>query len=194
MSTAPISTSAAARDDPRPAAPPSKRAERLAFFAFVVTFIAARTLVLLIITRRIPNLYLHTGGKHVHHLLYGIFLLSASGAYLLFARPDGWRRQAAAVAYGVGLALTFDEFSMWLHLGGAYWQRASFDAVVLVAAVLGWIAYAPRLRDFRGRHWTGAVVMALSLAAFAALLVLSFRSADRHWGNRVRDIETIGPQ
>src|SRR5205814_10712859 len=128
MSTRPESTSApAARENPRPPAPQSKRAERLAFFAFVVTFIAARTLVLLIITRKIPNLYLHTGGKHVHHLLYGIFLLSASGAYMLFARPDGWRRQAAAVAYGVGLALTFDEFSMWLHLGGTYWQRASLD-------------------------------------------------------------------
>ena len=75
MSTLPESTSApAARDRPRPPAPQSKRAERLAFFAFVVTFIAARTLVLLIITRKIPNLYLHTGGKHVHHLLYGIFL------------------------------------------------------------------------------------------------------------------------
>ena len=195
MSTVPINTTApAGHDDLRPAAPPSKRAERLAFFAFVVTFIAARILVLLIITRRIPNLYLHTGGKHVHHLLYGIFLLSASGAYLLFARPDGWRRQVAAVAYGVGLGLTFDEFSMWLHLGGTYWQRASFDAVVIIAAVLGWIAYAPRLRDFRGRHWAGAGVMALAIAAFASLMVFSVHSADKHWGNRVREIETIGPQ
>ena len=194
VSTGPITTSALAPHDSRPGAPQSKRAERLAFLAFVVTFIAARVLVLLIITRRIPNLYLHTGGKHVHHLLYGIFLLSASGAYVLFARPDGWRRQVAAVAYGVGLGLTFDEFSMWLHLGGTYWQRASFDAVVIIAAVLGWIAFAPRLRDFRGRHWTAAGLMAFAVAAFAGFLVLSFYSADRHWGERVREIETIGPQ
>ena len=30
----------------------------------------------------------------------------------------------------LAMALTFDEFGMWLHLGGSYWQRASFDAVI----------------------------------------------------------------
>jgi len=31
--------------------------------------------------------------------------------------------------YGLAMGLTFDEFGMWLNLGGSYWQRASFDAV-----------------------------------------------------------------
>jgi len=44
----------------------------------------------------------------------------------------------AALVYGVGLALTFDEFGMWVHLGGPYWQRASFDAVVLIARHWAW--------------------------------------------------------
>jgi hypothetical protein len=35
------------------------------------------------------------------------------------------------------MALTFDEFGMWLHLGGSYWQRASFDAVVCYQVFLG---------------------------------------------------------
>jgi hypothetical protein len=34
------------------------------------------------------------------------------------------------------MALTFDEFGMWLHLGGSYWQRASIDASIVVAALL----------------------------------------------------------
>src|SRR5439155_4161657 len=59
------------------------------------------------------------------------------------------RRAGAAVAYGVGLALTFDEFGLWLHLGGSSWQRASYDAVVTLAALLGLIAVAPALRHFR---------------------------------------------
>ena len=51
--------------------------------SFLFTFIAARVLVFLIVSRRIPDLYLHLGGSHIHHLNYGIFLLSAIGAYLL---------------------------------------------------------------------------------------------------------------
>ena len=39
--------------------------------------------------------------------------------------------------YGVGLALTFDEFGLWFHLGGSYWQRASFDAVVVIGGPAG---------------------------------------------------------
>jgi hypothetical protein len=87
--------------------------------AFCFTFLAARVLVLLIMTHRIPNLYFYAGATHVHHLNYGIFLLSAVGAYLLFCQPQGKKLTLTALAYGVGLALTFDEFGMWLHLGGA---------------------------------------------------------------------------
>jgi hypothetical protein len=46
---------------------------------------AARVVVFLIMSRRIPDLYLHLGGNHVHHLNYGIFLLSGIDAYLLFS-------------------------------------------------------------------------------------------------------------
>jgi hypothetical protein len=57
----------------------------------------ARILVLLIMTRRIGDLYLYVGQTHVHHLNYGIFLLTAVGAYLLFFPDRGrargsWRR------------------------------------------------------------------------------------------------------
>jgi len=48
------------------------------------------------------------------------------------------------VIYGIGLGLTFDEFGMWLHLNGDYWQRASFDAVIVLAAALGSRALPPR--------------------------------------------------
>jgi hypothetical protein len=156
-----------------------RRRARSVLFSFLLTFIAARVIVFLIISRRIPDLYLHLGGTHIHHLNYGIFLLSGAGAYLLLSRPTPAGLQRAATAYGIGLALTFDEFGIWLHLGGSYWQRASFDAVVVVAALLGLILVAPHVRKFRPRHWITATVLAVALVVFGALLVESFEYANR---------------
>lgn len=146
---------------------------------FLFTFIVSRVLVFLIVSRRIPDLYLHLGGTHVHHLNYGIFLLSAVGAYLLFAQPNVRRLPLIAALYGVGLALTFDEFGMWVHLGGSYWQRASFDAVVVIAALLGLVAARPALGHFRPHHWVTAAALAAAVAFFGVLLVDSFNYAGR---------------
>src|SRR6201984_2496800 len=101
---------------------PTRHLARLTFVAFLFTFIASRTLVILIMARRMPDLFLHLGGTHVHHLNYGIFLLSAVAGVLLFARLNDKQRSVCALAYGIGMALTFDEFGMWLHLGGRYWE------------------------------------------------------------------------
>jgi hypothetical protein len=152
---------------------------RIILVAFVTTFMAARVLVFLIVSRRIPDLFLHVGGTHIHHLNYGIFLLSGVGVYLLLVRPEGPGVLVAATVYGVGLGLTFDEFGLWVHLGGSYWQRASFDAVVVVGALLALIVVAPELRRFRPHHWFTAVALALASLIFGIMLVDSFRYADR---------------
>jgi hypothetical protein len=162
--------------------------------AFLGTFLAARILVLLIMTRRMPDLYLHLGGTHVHHLNYGIFLLSGVGAYLLFARPTGRSLSTAALVYGVGLGLTFDEFGMWVHLGGSYWQRASYDAVVVVGSTLALIALLPWIGRLRAGHGAFAVILVVGLLAFALLLRDSFRYADRKLGPRLLRIEEQGPR
>jgi hypothetical protein len=167
----------------------SRRLARVVLFVFLVTFALARITVFLIMAGRIPDVFLHLGGTHVHHLNYGIFLLSGIGAYLLFRRPDGRALSVAATLYAVGLALTFDEFGMWLHLGGSYWQRASFDAVSVVAALLGLAAYAPPLGRFRPRTWwTAAFALALAVAFFI-LLKDSLRFAEGVAGPRLRQFE-----
>jgi hypothetical protein len=98
---------------------PLRRLARITFTTFLLTFIAARVLVILIMTRRMPDLFLHLGGTHVHHLNYGIFLLSAVGGLLVFTdQPSDRMRKICAFLYGFGMALTFDEFGMWLQLGG----------------------------------------------------------------------------
>jgi hypothetical protein len=147
--------------------------------AFLFTFMAARVLVFLIVARRIPDVYLSLGGTHVHHLNYGIFLLSGAGAYLLLGRPGPRGLNLSAIVYGIGLALTFDEFGLWLHLGGSYWQRASFDAVVVIAGLLALATVAPSMRRLRPHHWLTAAMLLIVVAVFGVLLVDSFRYADK---------------
>jgi len=167
---------------------------RTALVAFLVTFMAARGLVFLIMARAVPDLYVHLRGTHVHHLNFGIVLLAAAGAWLLLLRPTGKVLSAAAAVYGVGLALTFDEFGMWLHLGGSYWQRASFDAIVVVAALLGLIAFAPLIKRFRPRHWATAALLALAVGGFAYGLVVSSRYAGRRMSPVIHRIEQTNPE
>jgi len=63
-----------------------------------------------------------------------------------------------SVSYGVGAALTLDEFALWLNLDpNAYWTRqgrASIDAVVIFGGLLAVGAWGAPF--FRGVHlmWT----------------------------------------
>ena len=168
-----------------------RQTARVVLCAFLLTFIATRVLVLSIMTRRIPDLYLYLGGTHIHHLNYGIFLLAGVGAYFLFVAPSSQSLRRAGIIYGVGLALTFDEFGMWLHLGGGYWQRASFDAVIVLAGVLGLLSFAPRLERGRSSRVATLLVIAAALV-FAVYLVESFRVANRVQP-RLQRLESGGP-
>src|SRR5512138_228885 len=161
-----------------------RHAGRLVLVAFLATFTIIRILIFLIMDRRLPDMFVYIGGTHVHHLNLGIFMLSIVGAYLLFARPQGHDADWAAVLYGIGLALTFDEFGMWLHLGGSYWQRASFDAVTVVAGFLMLLAFGPSLKEVRGRHAATVVILLLLAAAF---FLFFFREVNKYGGR-------IGPK
>jgi hypothetical protein len=173
---------------------PLRRLARRVFLAFLLTFIASRVLVILIMTRRIPNLFFHAGGTHVHHLNYGIFILSAVGAVLVFVtEPSDKLRKLCALLYGVGMALTFDEFGMWLHLGGSYWQRGSFDAVSVVLSVFGWIAFLPKWERMRAHHWAVAGFTGVAVIAFYVLLFTSAKTIGNHYGQWFQEIEASGP-
>jgi hypothetical protein len=168
-----------------------RRRAQLILLSFLVTFILARTVVFLIMGRRIPDLFLHVGGTHVHHLNYGIFLLAAVGGWLLLRPPRSFRWPA--ILYGIGLALTFDEFGMWLHLGGSYWQRASWDAVVVAAALLGWFAFGPALAFYRSRHWLVAAGVFAGTFLFFWMLVKSLDQAGRRMLPKFQRVEETSP-
>src|SRR5216684_8038617 len=125
---------------------------RYSLFGFLVTFILARVFVFLIMSKEMPNLYLFMHGTHVHHLNYGIFLLASVCGYSVFRRPTGRKAEITALVYGAAMGLTFDEFGMWLHLGGSYWQRASVDAVIVVSALFGLVAFARSIKRFESHH------------------------------------------
>ena len=170
-----------------------RRRPRIVLLAFLISFAAARIVVFLIMDRRMPDLFLHIGGTHVHHLNYGIFLLAGVAGHLLFARPGKRATDGIAVLYGIGLALTFDEFGMWIHLGGGYWQRASFDAVCVVAAILGLLAFAPPPRSWRPKHWAAGVVAIAVSGVFFVLLARTLRHAGEWLEPKLDRLEQRGP-
>ena len=156
---------------------------RYTLFSFIVTFILSRTFVFLIMADEMPNLYFFMHGTHVHHLNYGIFLLAAVCGYSVFRRPTGRKAEITALLYGVAMGLTFDEFGMWLHLGGSYWQRVSVDAVIVVSALFGIVAFARSLKKFERRHFWAFIILLVALFGFALVIYTA--------GNRLGDV--VGP-
>ncbi|MEI6078290.1 MAG: hypothetical protein WCS94_22110, partial [Verrucomicrobiota bacterium] len=163
---------------------------RLALFSFLLTFILARVFVFLIMAKAMPNLYFFMGGTHVHHLNYGIFLLSAVAGYSVFRRPIGRAAEITALLYGVAMGLTFDEFGMWLHLGGSYWQRASVDAVIVIGALFGLLSFARTLKRLEKHHfWLFLILLVAVLGFSTAIFVAGNRLGDL-MGQSLHDLES----
>ena len=167
---------------------------RVVFTVFLLTFIASRLVVILIMGRMMPNFFFHMGTTHVHHLNYGIFILCIVSGILLFFKVSDRERWWCAVAYGFSLALTFDEFGMWLHLGGSYWQRASFDAVIVVASLFGMLAFAPPVARLRTHHWLTGIFALAATVIFYVMLFKSLGYAGEKYGQRFLQLEEQGPQ
>jgi hypothetical protein len=83
---------------------------------------------------------------------------------------------------------------MWLHLGGGYWQRASYDAIVIIAAIFGLIIVAPAIKRFHAQHWLLSVLVILLLAWFAWLVNDAIIHFDKTIGPRLHQLETGGPK
>ncbi|HTA77706.1 MAG TPA: hypothetical protein VK791_11145 [bacterium] len=165
------------------------RLARRALFGFILTFLIARADVFLIMAHLIPNGYLFMGQTHVHHLNYGIFLLSVVAAYSIFCRPAGFKAEATALFYGLSMALTFDEFGMWLHLGGSYWQRASVDAVIVIAAVMALVAFGRSIKKFESSHIWAFTALTLALGIFIFVLFKAGDSLGNVVGPKLEELE-----
>jgi hypothetical protein len=135
----------------------------LAAVSFFVTFLGVRLLVLSITHHVGPFGWVTVGGRHIHHLVWGIFILLGVG----YAGVAEWGNRTTAVSifysrliailYGVGSALTLDEFALWLNLQNDYWSpqgRESIDAVILFGALLAMGAWGAPLFRALGRRTT----------------------------------------
>ena len=120
-----------------------ERRERLflASLGFLVTFATVRAITYLIRSGVGPFHNVTAGALHIHHLVWGVLLLIAVGYVWLLeiGTRTGWVASLTAVGFGVGSALTLDEFALWLNLRDVYWEaqgRLSIDAVAIFAGLL----------------------------------------------------------
>jgi hypothetical protein len=116
-----------------------------ASIGFYITLAVVRTLTHLIREGRGPFHDVSMGGRHIHHLVWGILLLLVVGFAWLIQVGTGMQRTSIntgrlfAVLYGAGAALTLDEFALWLNLRDVYWEREgreSIDALMFFGALL----------------------------------------------------------
>jgi hypothetical protein len=119
--------------------------------SFLAMFAILRALTAVIHFHLVPVHDVVTrSGLHIHHLFWGILLLMVTGFAALASRDPAWHLRIAVV-FGCALALTLDEFALWLRLADVYWTReglASLRAGAVAAAILGVLA-------FGGPAWRG---------------------------------------
>jgi hypothetical protein len=113
----------------------------LFFVAFLLTFAFIRTSAHMIRAKVKwwPG-NVSVGGRHIHHLVWGILLLLICGYIAVAIDPNSPWREVIAVFFGIGTGLTLDEYALWLNLKDVYWEkegRKSVDAVIIAAAVSG---------------------------------------------------------
>jgi hypothetical protein len=173
----------------------------IASVSFLITFLGVRLLVSLVTHQQGPFEWVMVRGRHIHHLVWGILILLLVGyGWLLdlgrsHSPTSIFLSRLMSVSYGVGAALTLDEFALWLNLEpDAYWSsagRLSIDAVILFGAILGMGAWgAPFFRAIQ-RMWSKRVFRRRELA-YTAPPIRHARSLRRR---RARRRETrISPE
>jgi hypothetical protein len=81
---------------------------------------------------------IHIGGVHIHHQVWGILLVLVAAVLEFYYQPDTPWVEVLGATFGVGAALTLDEFALWVHLDDVYWSdegRKSIDAVVIAVCI-----------------------------------------------------------
>lgn len=115
-----------------------KRRQEINFwvlYSFLVTFILSRLTV-----HFLPDLFITIRGVHIHHFAYGIVILALAGVLAINGYAFKYPRPVATV-YGIGLGLATDEFGMWIRFEDDYWIRQSYDATLIILALLISVVY-----------------------------------------------------
>jgi len=129
-------------------AEPGRAAILWMLIAFVLTFLITRT-----ITRHIQSKSkepteddtgrslvgdITIGGVHIHHQVWGILMVLLASLLEFAYRPDRPWVELLGVMFGIGAALTLDEFALWVYMDDVYWKtegRTSIDAVIVAVMI-----------------------------------------------------------
>ena len=144
--------------------------------ALLVSFLFIRTSARLMRSPKVPwwpGSVTTEGGLHVHHLVFGIVLILATGFGLALQPGSPWLEILAA-GFGIGAGLTLDEYALWLHLEDVYWAeegRRSVDAVIVAAVVGGLLlmGFLPFSRESGDAAIVLSVLAALAMSTVAVL-------------------------
>jgi hypothetical protein len=139
----------------------------IASVSFLLTFIGVRIVVYRIVNHEGRLQWVMVHGMHIHHLVWGILILLLVGYGWLMdlgrmhTPLSIFFSRLMSVSYGVGAALTLDEFALWLNLQpDAYWSssgRLSIDAVIVFGGLLAVGTWgAPFFRGLQ-RIWTNHI-------------------------------------
>ncbi|HEU4804105.1 MAG TPA: hypothetical protein VFS73_13085 [Solirubrobacterales bacterium] len=124
------------------------------------------------------------GDTHIHHLVWGICLLLVAGLLAIAVQPP---LEVVAIVFGIGAALTLDEFALWLHLDDVYWSeqgRQSIDAVIVFAIVSGFMVVGayPVSFDDSGSGVGAVAGIVISLAIGWTFVIVCFLKGKLIWG------------
>lgn len=127
--------------------PPDATIPFLVLISFLIWFSISRLFVY-----TFPGVHLTLGNIHIHHYTYGIILLSVLSFVFLAYPMSHHSRLRLAIPLGIALAFAYDEYAMWLTLGGPYFGRRTYDAIVFIALVLLNLTYLPHFWARWGRR------------------------------------------
>jgi hypothetical protein len=148
--------------------------------AFLLAFLFIRTSARMIRSPKFqwwPGSVETKDGMHLHHLVWGICLMMASGFLDFALAPLSPWSEVFAALFGVGAGLTLDEFALWTRLEDVYWSqegRSSLDAVVVATLLGGMIVLGLAPFDLTNQEGSvsSLVVAILIDIALSALAIL----------------------
>lgn len=115
-----------------------------------------------------------SSGLHIHHLVWGIVTIMATGFAMFSFQPGSPWAEILAVLFGIGCGLTLDEFALWLHLEDVYWSeegRSSVDAVIVAVLIGGLLLLG--IAPFDSGEQESVLVLMLLVASNVVLAIVT---------------------
>jgi len=113
-----------------------------------------------------PGSIVSESGVHLHHLVFGIVTMMIAGTLGFVLVGESPWFEVCALAFGIGVGLTIDEFALWVHLEDVYWAeegRRSIDATVVAALMMALLMFGVRPFEIDSDSF-GLLITSLAIA------------------------------